>query len=160
METTAVHADVQLSPSEFALATWEGARTRRWPIAVGAFCVLLAFLGMAFVPDALLSFVALGLLGILLASGVLLTVGVWFSVVRDPSLREPVHLDAGPSGARFVTAHATSDVEWRYFRRARRTRHFLLLDSGVSPVMLPLRAFTPEQRSMLTSWLAPLLARP
>jgi hypothetical protein len=120
----------------------------------------VAVLGLAFVPEATLSFLLLGTIGILLASGVFLAGGVWITASRDPSLLEPVHIDAGPTGARFVTAHATSEVEWGYFKRARRTRHFYLLDAGVNPVVLPLRVFTPEQRSQLESWMAPLLARP
>jgi hypothetical protein len=155
-----VRVDFRYGRRELLLGAWEFHLTRVWPIAVGAFCVVAALLGVALVPDLAWLYVLLGALGIFLASGVSPVLVALVRLLRSHPERNEMHLEVGPLGLAYAEKDASSNVGWAYFPKARQTRHFLVIVfPGGNGFLLPLRLFSSDQLSRIKRWIAPLLAR-
>jgi hypothetical protein len=122
------------------------ARSSVWGPAAGIVLVILAIaLGIGgSIPLALL----LAVLGVLCVSGLYL---VPFAVLGFRRGREifatTTEFAAGPSGVSYRSPTAHSEVSWQRFSRIRETGAFFFLDSSVSSLYVPKRAFSPEQLS-------------
>jgi hypothetical protein len=155
-----VRVDFRYRRSELLLGAWEFHLTRVWPIAVGAFCVVAGLLGIPLVPDLAWLYVLIAALGIFLASGVSPVVAALARVLRSHPERNEAHLELGPMGLAYAERDASSNVGWAYFRKARLTRHFLVVVwPGGNGSLLPLRLFSADQLATIKAWIASLLAR-
>jgi hypothetical protein len=92
--------------------------------------------------------IGLGLFGILMATGIhVLPFAIWTYRRRPDIFAAGTEFAAGPDGILYRSPTGRSELAWRTFTRIRETPALFFLETGVSVLFVPKRAFTPEQLS-------------
>ena len=85
-------------------------------------------------------------LGLLLATGLIVAPFVLFTAYRAPDLVTPsTTVTVTLSGIDYATPRIRSEVTWDLVRRVRFSGRYLFFETGASPFYLPKRAFAPDQ---------------
>jgi YcxB-like protein len=138
--------EVRFQPSRLEAIDAAAATVRR---SIGATLIGLAGVGLGLL--ALLTYGGaegwfLVVLGLLLATGLIVAPFVLFTAYRAPDLVTPsTTVTVTPHGIDYATPRIRSAVAWDLVRRVRSSGRYVFFETGASPFYLPKRAFTPDE---------------
>ena len=120
---------------------------------VGVFGILLGILGLATGTPIAGGFLLV--LGVLIEAGLLVVPIVVISARRRRDLTlPPTTATFDPVGIDYVTPRGRSTLRWEAFRRIRESGRFFFLETGLTVIYVPKRAFDADQLAAFRRLLA------